>query len=516
VRTLFASIAVALLVALWQWRTAVNERDAAQAQARVATSRKLVADSRLPGRPLDFSLLLAAEAYQIAPTRDAHEHLIRLAHENDRFEQFLQGHQAPVTAVAFHRGRMLAADEKGRLSLWERGGHSSGRKLQLVQTVTTAPDQPVQALRVTPKGDRAVVVHRNGLVGAVGIGESTLDVRSNAQCPDWAGAQVVLNADGSRAAVRQEDGTAAVWRLDASACVLDQALGPVPTAIALSPSGHYLAAPRPEGGVMWWSVDGRSGGSVPARSSDPYGAFMVVISGDDSRMAVASLNRLTVWHVDPDGKTTQVLTSSIEGRFRSMAFSRRGDKLAVGMADGMIDLWRLGQDGPVREQLRGHRYGFHVVDVAFNDSGTMLASGAEDGILMLWYLGYTPHDKVLVRELHGHAHPIALLAFDADRGVASASGTAVILWNAGVGWDKPFLSHLGRNESVGSSHHDPATGVTLSLPGIVLRDEDTDGCWLVADARASAGRRLTAEERQAAIGDLTYTPTCPELDTPEE
>jgi hypothetical protein len=73
----------------------------------------------------------------------------------------------------------------------------------------------------------------------------------------------------------------------------------------------------------------------------------------------------------------------------------------------------------------------------------------------------------------------------------------------------PFLPHLGRNESIWSSYHDPETGLTLSLPGIMLREQDKDGCALVAEARAAAGRTLTLDEMNAMIGGAQYRPTCP-------
>jgi hypothetical protein len=130
------AIAAAALVAGWQWRQATLQRDAAQSQARVATSRKLVADSRLPEYALDRAFLLAAEAYQIAPTRDAHEHLIRLVHENDRFEQFLQAHESPITAVAYIRPNrtLITGDEGGRVIVWQLGWHGERRSFQPVAT----------------------------------------------------------------------------------------------------------------------------------------------------------------------------------------------------------------------------------------------------------------------------------------------------------------------------------------------------------------------------------------------
>jgi WD40 repeat protein len=511
VRTLFASIAAALVVAIWQWRTATRERDEAQAQARKALSGKLVADSRLAGRPLDQTLLLAAEAYQIAATVDAHENLILLAHENDRYEQSLHAHESPVTAAAFVGRQLVTGDEQGRLVLWARSFDSPRRSLVEVAAITTVAGQPIEVLRANEQTGRLAAVHRNGRLTMVQVGDRTLQGEVAGSCPDWTGARVVLNADASRAIVRRDDRTVTAWTVGASSCSLDLSItSPVEKEIALSSSGRYLAAALPDGGVRWWSMDGRSGGTAPAAAQDTYPSFEAVISGDDRRIAVTSLHRLTVWEIGPRGETKPVLSQPLESQFRSMAFSARGDKLAVGLADGTIDLWRFDPDGATREPLRGHEYGLHVVDVAFNDLGTMLASAAEDGFVRLWYFGFMRDDKVLARQLpgHGYRRAIDLLTFHSDS-VVSGSGRSAILWNAGVSAGMPFLSHLGRNQSVGSSFHDPATGLTLSLPGIQLREQDKNGCALVAEARAAAGRTLTPDEMKGMIGDVKYSPTCP-------
>ncbi|PYR73341.1 MAG: hypothetical protein DMF86_20780, partial [Acidobacteria bacterium] len=121
-----------------------------------------------------------------------------------------------------------------------------------------------------------------------------------------------------------------------------------------------------------------------------------------------------------------------------MAFSRDAQKLAVGFADGSVDLWRIGESAPVREPLRGHRFGFHVLNVAFNDRGDLLASAGDDGVVMLWYFGLSGRDKPLARDLRGHDGPVSTLTFDRDNRLISSSEGAAILWNTWIGGERPF------------------------------------------------------------------------------
>jgi hypothetical protein len=93
----------------------------------------------------------------------------------------------------------------------------------------------------------------------------------------------------------------------------------------------------------------------------------------------------------------------------------------------------------------------------------------------------------------------------------SSSGDTAIVWNVVVSGDRPFLSHLSRNESIMSSYHDPATVNTLAVPGIFLTDEDKDACRLVVRAQSAAGRKLNDKEMMWATGGLKYAPTCPRI-----
>ena len=158
VRALVGAIAVAAVLAGWQWFEAATERNVARAQARVAASRQLVAQSRLPENALDKKLLLAAEAYQIAPTRDAHENLIRLFHDNDRFDTFLSGHDSPVSAAAF--SAMASGSRPEVQAGWRYQLMPDGARVRFARSEALRrpmKDRPSRDLKFTNTGTRGGV-----------------------------------------------------------------------------------------------------------------------------------------------------------------------------------------------------------------------------------------------------------------------------------------------------------------------------------------------------------------------
>lgn len=508
VRGLFAAIAAAALVAGWQWRQATVERDTARAQARIAMSRKLVADSKLPEYSLGTALLVAAEAYQIAPTRDAHENLIRMIHENDRFVQFLHGHDSEITATAIGPDgqTVVTGDKKGRVVAWKADWYGPKRAFRQ-EREAGGLGVAVDALRINGQGEGVVIAYANGDLSALPIGKG----QQMPACAGWHRAEVALNADGSKAAVRGEGGSISLWKIGRPQCSVAFTVNIPSRSFALSPSGNRVAAVLENGDVVWRDVNGRGGTAKSPRAfagGGTFHPFRVLLGADEKWMAAVELDRLALWST-AGGTSREVLTIPLDSQFSSMAFSRQGDKLAIGLADGTIDLWRLAKSPPAREQLHGHRHGFHVTGLAFNERGDLLASSAEDGLVMLWYFGFFGTEKTLSRELRGHANRVDSVTFSDHNLLVSSSGDAAIVWNAAVTAERPFLSYLGRNEGVSSSYYDPARKLTLAVPGVVLTDRDKEGCALVDDARSAAGRTLTPKELESLVGDLQYQPSCP-------
>ena len=410
-----------------------------------------------------------------------------------------------------NRLRIVAGDEDGRVWMWRGTDNYPRVDYRRFDAEGPAGGAPIESLAVDEAGERATSIDGKGRIAAFALTDDGISRQAVEGCPATEGARASLSAHGNRLAVRSEDGRVTLWTITGARCSLAARLdGQVGQYFALSPSGNYFAVSERSGGATWWDVNGRTGRVVPSDVGDGFLGYSLQFDNNDKRLVVADNYRLAVWNLEAGRRGQQMLATTIDSQLSTMVFSDDGDKLAIGMQDGTVDVWRFGPDAPVRERLRGHRYGFHVTQLAFNETGRMLASAAEDGTVMLWYFGYGGRDKPLARELRGHAYRVQLLTFHPFSWLVSAAGSGAIVWTAAVTNDLPFLSHLGRNEGISSSFFDPVNNITIALPGILLRDMDKDGCWLVEEARAKAGRTLTADELTAAVGDLQYRPTCPQ------
>ena len=312
-----------------------------------------------------------------------------------------------------------------------------------------------------------------------------------------------LNADASGIAVQIDNAGVSVWDRATFGCRLLLLQTPR-SELALNRMFDRIAATDKNRHLTWWDLRGRSGSAALPANLD---LLELASSPDGTKIAMIDAYTVMLRELTLNGHNDQVLLEGSASPVTSTAFTANGDLFATGLADGTVNLWRFGRPVPIRNQLIGHRYGFHVSALAFNDAGSVLASAGEDGVVMLWYLAVGVGQVPLRSELPGHGRAVQTIAFNHRNTLVSASGRTLIVWNAGVSQFRPFLSYLGRNEQTFSSFFDPATNLTLSLP-FTISDEDKNGCGLVKKAQSASGDRLTAADRVALVGELPYVPTC--------
>lgn len=236
--------------------------------------------------------------------------------------------------------------------------------------------------------------------------------------------------------------------------------------IAYSPDGRLLAAGAASGVYLHDST-----------SHEVVAFFETVVPVDTlafdpsgERLAVGLRNgTIELWRM-LDGDMLASATAHTE-RVTDMAFSPDGDLLISGSWDDTVRLWDVtDHELASLRVLSGHENG--VWSVAFSPDGQWIASGAGDGSIRLWGAA----EGTLQRTLSGHTNTVWALAFSPDgQTLASAShDTTVRLWSVPEGL---ILSTL-------TEHDEAVLSVAFSPDGTLLAsgsDDDTVRLWQVSD-----------------------------------
>ncbi|MBK7455754.1 MAG: NACHT domain-containing protein [Anaerolineales bacterium] len=149
------------------------------------------------------------------------------------------------------------------------------------------------------------------------------------------------------------------------------------SAMAMSPSGTYLAASTYDGHIRCWNVaDGKPVWTVANASR----AWSLAFSQDETQLACSHFRgRVSLWDIQ-----TGRHIHTFEGHqnwVHSVAFHPGGQFLASGGADSQICIWNI-KEKALRFTLKGHAT--RVWSVAFSPDGALLISGGDEENLHVW------------------------------------------------------------------------------------------------------------------------------------
>ncbi|MGY5036113.1 nSTAND1 domain-containing NTPase [Streptomyces sp. 900116325] len=447
-RTMVASLAVLLVMALAAAGLAYNQRQSAVTAQRQGLSRQLAAQSTaLLDSDSDLASLLAVQAYRTSPTREAAISLYAAA--GVPLKQRIAAHSATVHSVVFSPdGKTVATagdDDvmRGKVTvrLWDT---TTGRKQATLPSVHNA----VWSMAFSRNGQRLVTA---GTPSAQVWDVATVRAEGKPSISDGR-LEAVGFVHGRAMAVSD---TGRVW---------DVAAGRVTTTLAAPSSGEMLVA---------FSPDGRT-----------------VATGQHNRKIFLS-NPVT-------GQVRTTLTTDSTDSLQSVAFSPDGRTVATGSNSGAVRLWDAAT-GRAEASLNGHSR--PVRTVTFSPDGSTLASGSNDGTVRLW--DATSHQSKIT--LTGHTSPVESVAFSPD-GSALASGSddgTVRLWDAASRQSKITLTGPRYDMQPQLVAFSP-DGTTLATGGAMQdpRGDDTVRLWNVVTGNINS--MLPGHERGPA--SMAFSP----------
>jgi WD40 repeat protein len=404
-----AITAVLAVVALVQWRSAVDREKTTRAQARAAQS--IAALSRDP----EESLQDALAAVRIRPDLPEANYALRRAVSLAGWTRLLrlpEGRDVPLLDVEFSDdgSRVATAGSDRRVVVWDtRTGRRitarrSGGAVHTVQFspdgkyLLTASDGGVAQIwdsstgRLMHEFDTKSDVVWSATWGAGGRRILTATAEGgelwNAaggsplwELPNVGGLRgtIRMSLDGRRALTAGGNGAAQLWNLvTGERTMLPGPNKSYPLAFALlSADGRRFATFYADGAFCVWD-DGRPNPRICVPRGD---ATDEDLSRDGRRvLRVGSNGVVEVWDAGSRDRTP-IARLHNGGPVSSAQFDRTGEYVVTGSDDGFARVWRV---KPTRRValLRGHTRG--VRRARFSPDGTQVATVSDDGSARLW------------------------------------------------------------------------------------------------------------------------------------
>ena len=404
---LLAGAIVAAVIAFDQREQARAERDRAEAQARLATSRQLASQSQLDvDDRYDRSLLLGVEAVRVQPTFEARASLLAALGAHPGLEAFLHGHGSPLLALAATGdGRSIASVSQGGTALrWDTATHQPLPEPLSVGAASAAAFDQEGSILATGTSVSGLVTLRE-LPDGRELGPPLETGLSQVN-------SLALSLDGRVLAAGEADAMViGLWDVRTGTALGVPVWGEFTGAMAFGPDGATFVTGDLGGGVAFWDAATGlpSGDSVQAND---VGAVTALAVSENGRVLAAggSGGQITVWRVRDRARVHSLFDlDAARGVVSSLAFSSDGRTLASGGSGGSISLWNAASG-----ERRGAALSVSAASIetlAFVGSDRMLTAGDANGDVVLWDLASPPR---LGRRLPGTALAEESAAFSSD------------------------------------------------------------------------------------------------------
>jgi WD40 repeat protein len=453
---------------------------AAEAQARLAVSRQLAAQSSIIlNNQRDLALLLAAQSYQASDTLESRQSLLAGLLNERRLTE----HAGVVTSLAFRPdGKILAtgSDDKPIIILWDV---NTGAKLAELEGHTDS----VTGLAFSRDGERLISVGLDGLVirwdARFFAADGGWDAQSYSEDRRVAAEgkipllwDVVFHPTEARFATAQQDGLVVVWNAATFEVEAELFSSGFPVyGLAWSPDGTRLAGAGSDRLVHVWEV--ASGEEILTLRGHAEVIKTVAWSPAGNLLATAGEDgRLILWDA-ATGRETAPRGLSHGAPVQSLAFSPDGSVLASGGEDRVTRFWDVAAGAPRLPALSVHEH--WVMGVAFSPDGQIFASISLDGTA---YLNNIAARLGLMRLLNESASEIHEVAFSPD-GLYLAAATSDHTVHF---WDTLAGASLAVTVNPGAAHTGSLRALAFAASGRLATGSD-DGAVITWDWKPAEG-----------------------------
>ncbi|MGH9085886.1 MAG: BTAD domain-containing putative transcriptional regulator [Acidimicrobiales bacterium] len=400
-RRLVTGVASFAVVALLATVLALQQRNAADDQARIAEARELAAEA-LEARPYDRALLLAVEAVRRWDDPETQGALLTTIARSPRITGMIRG----ADGVPFRRldvapsgERLVTSDAAGAVGVYDIATREVFANLPTDTTVRGSPNY-------SPDGDSIAMTSSvvecswrctkatNGVEvrDADDVGADPIRFLGLEDGPTT----VVWSPDGMRVAAaapflenERSSDPIAVWDVDRPG-------NPTQTLVPRFVGEDFR--PIPGEGTPAWLAFARDGQTLYASGAGPVSVLDIAsgrvettidglgglaLSDDGTTIAVRSDTARSVQLLDTATGATTAELRGHEDIVTTASFSADGTLLATASLDETIGIWDVASGDRIAV-LRGHAGS--ITDVAFDDTAAALYSTAADRSLVTWDL----------------------------------------------------------------------------------------------------------------------------------
>jgi uncharacterized protein with WD repeat len=367
---LITIIIITAIFALWQWKTASEERKIVERTYKKAEANRLAALAKEKVKEDPTIALRIAEAAWKLDKNDTVVETISTIYRNYNFYRSLAGGLVSPIYVAF------SPDGKHVLT---SGFHTSALLLNLEGKVIQKFKQHrkrISSVAFSPDGKHVLTGSFDSTARLWNLeGKAVQEFKGHTEVVH----SVTFSPDGNHVLTGSGDSTARLWNLEGK--IIQQFIGHKGyiSSVAFSPDGKYVLTGSGDSTARLWNLEGKI---IRELKEHKYPVSSVAFSPDGKYILTGSYE-ITVILWDLEGNVIREFKNGIW--IHSVAFSPDGKHFLTGSWDKTACLWNL--EGYALEVFTGHEDEVH--SVAFSPDGKHVLTGSDDGMVRLWSLKAT-------------------------------------------------------------------------------------------------------------------------------